>query len=103
MKAIIGEPIKLHFRNSYEGGFQGPCTAEMIDVAVLPPERGTYSNGVFTPLNEGECNLKAQFVYSDGTNNEHTVHVVVLAPATERVEVPVPPKLMGGSIFDPEM
>lgn len=108
MKTIVGQPIKLNYRNTYEGGLQGPCTAEVIDTVVQPPELGTVKDGVFTASQEGSGILSSTFIYSDGTTNTHGVKVIVSILQTKEVikeiQVPVstPPKLIGGEVFDPD-
>lgn len=104
MKAIIGEPKKLHFRNSYEGGFQGPCTAELIETVVEPSELGVVQNGEFVGNQEGTGKITSTFIYADGSSNTASISVTVIKPEVSEVvkEVQVTPKLLGGSIFDPD-
>lgn len=100
MKAIIGQPIKLNYRNAYEGGLQGPCTAEVIDTTVQPPEFGTVKDGVFTANLEGVGKLVTQFIYPDGSMNNHEVTVTTAKPQTVEIVKTVAPKITGGMLLD---
>lgn len=108
MRAIVGVPIKLNYRNAYEGGLQGPCTAEVIDSTVQPPELGTVKDGVFTASQEGSGVISSTFIYGDGTTNTYGLSFVASNPQTKevikevQVPVPTPPKLIGGEVFDPD-
>lgn len=106
MKAIVGVPIKLNYRNTYEGGLQGPCTAEVIETVVQPPELGIVKDGAFTAGQEGAGKLVTQFIYPDGTMNSYEVAVNATKPQVVEVPVPTPvptpPKLTGGMVFDPD-
>lgn len=102
MKAIVGQPIKLNYRNTYEGGLQGPCTAEVIDTTVQPPELGMVKDGVFTANLEGKGKLVTQFIYPDGTMNSHEVAVNAIKPQVVEVVKTVGPKITGGMVYDPD-
>jgi hypothetical protein len=102
MKATVGIPIKLNYRNSYEGGLQGPCTAEVIDTTVQPPELGTVKDGVFTANVEGAGKLITQFIYPDGMMNSYEVSVSSSKPQVVEVVKSVGPKITGGTVFDPD-